>query len=41
MVNYRQWLDRTCMAPVDPTRRAILTQLKRRDGASISELAKP
>ena len=40
MVNYRR-LDRTCTAPVDPARRAILTQLKRRDGASISELAKP
>jgi hypothetical protein len=41
MVNYTQRLDRTCTAPVDPTRRPILTQLKRRDGASIIELAKP
>ncbi len=29
------------MALVDPTRRAILAQLERKDGASISELAKP
>src|ERR1700689_1171046 len=41
MVNYNVRLDRTFMALVDPTRRAILAQLERRDGASISELAKP
>jgi DNA-binding transcriptional ArsR family regulator len=41
MVNYRERLDRTFMALVDPTRRAILAQLERRDGASISELAEP
>jgi len=29
------------MALTDPTRRAILAQLERRDGASISELAEP
>ena len=29
------------MALVDPTRRAILAQLERKDGVSISELAKP
>ncbi len=29
------------MALADPTRRAILAQLERRDGASISELAEP
>jgi DNA-binding transcriptional ArsR family regulator len=29
------------MALVDPTRRAILAQLERRDGVSTSELAKP
>jgi DNA-binding transcriptional ArsR family regulator len=41
MVNYQMRLDRTFMALVDPTRRAILAQLERRDSASISELAKP
>jgi DNA-binding transcriptional ArsR family regulator len=41
MVNYRTRLDRTFTALVDPTRRAILAQLERKDGASISELAKP
>jgi DNA-binding transcriptional ArsR family regulator len=41
MVNYQQRLDRTFAALVDPTRRAILTRLERRDGASISELAEP
>lgn len=41
MVNYQQRLDRTFAALVDPTRRAILAQLERRDGASISELAEP
>ena len=41
MVNYQGQLDHTFMALADPTRRAILAQLERRDGASISELAKP
>ena len=41
MVNSKERLARTFMALVDPTRRAILAQLERRDGASISELAKP
>jgi DNA-binding transcriptional ArsR family regulator len=41
MVNYQQRLDRTFGALVDPTRRAILAQLERSDGASISELAEP
>ena len=41
MVNYQMRLDRTFAALVDPTRRAILAQLERRDGASVSELAKP
>jgi DNA-binding transcriptional ArsR family regulator len=40
MVNYQQRLDRTFAALVDPTRRAILAQLERKD-ASISELAEP
>jgi DNA-binding transcriptional ArsR family regulator len=41
MVNYQARLDRTFAALVDPTRRAILAQLERRDSASISELAEP
>jgi DNA-binding transcriptional ArsR family regulator len=41
MVNSQERLARTFMALVDPTRRAILAQLERKDGASISELAKP
>jgi DNA-binding transcriptional ArsR family regulator len=41
MVNHQQRLDRTFSALVDPTRRAILGQLERRGGASISELAAP
>ena len=41
MVNYQGRLDHTFMALADPTRRAILAQLERRDGGSISELAKP
>jgi len=41
MVNYQERLDRTFAALVDPTRRAILAQLERKDGASISELAEP
>jgi DNA-binding transcriptional ArsR family regulator len=40
MVNYQQRLDRTFAALVDPTRRAILAQLERKE-ASISELAEP
>jgi DNA-binding transcriptional ArsR family regulator len=41
MVNSKERLDRIFMALADPTRRAILAQLERRDGASISELAEP
>ena len=41
MVNCHERLSRTFMALVDPTRRAILAQLERRDSASISELAEP
>jgi DNA-binding transcriptional ArsR family regulator len=41
MVNYREHLDRTFAALVDPTRRAILARLEREDGASVSALAKP
>ena len=41
MVNYQERLDRTFAALVDPTRRAILAQLERKDGVSISELAEP
>jgi DNA-binding transcriptional ArsR family regulator len=41
MVNYNERLDRTFAALVDPTRRAILAQLERQDGASVSELARP
>jgi DNA-binding transcriptional ArsR family regulator len=41
MVNYQNRLNRTFAALVDPTRRAILAQLERRDSASISELAEP
>lgn len=41
MANYQQRLDRTFAALVDPTRRAILAHLERRDSASISELAAP
>jgi DNA-binding transcriptional ArsR family regulator len=41
MVNFQARLDRTFMALVDPTRRAILAQLERKDGISISELARP
>jgi DNA-binding transcriptional ArsR family regulator len=40
MVNYQQRLDRTFAALVDPTRRAILAQLERKE-ASITELAEP
>jgi DNA-binding transcriptional ArsR family regulator len=41
MVNYQKRLNRTFAALVDPTRRAILAQLERKDSASISELAEP
>jgi DNA-binding transcriptional ArsR family regulator len=41
MVNGLKRLDRTFMALSDPTRRAILVQLERRDGATISDLAAP
>jgi DNA-binding transcriptional ArsR family regulator len=40
-MNNQERLDRTFSALVDPTRRAILARLERRDGASISELAQP
>jgi len=41
MVNYRQRLDRTFAALVDPTRRAILVHLERKNSASIGKLAEP
>ena len=41
MVNYKERLDRTFSALVDPTRRAILAQLERQDSATVSELAQP
>jgi DNA-binding transcriptional ArsR family regulator len=41
MVNYQQRLDRTFAALVDPTRRAILAHLERKEDASVSELAEP
>lgn len=41
MVNYQVRLGRTFAALVDPTRRAILDQLERKDGVSVSELAEP
>jgi DNA-binding transcriptional ArsR family regulator len=41
MVNYKERLDRTFSALVDPTRRAILVRLERKGSASISELAEP
>jgi DNA-binding transcriptional ArsR family regulator len=34
-------LDRTFAALADPTRRALLTQLRERNGVSVSELAEP
>ena len=40
-MNYQQRLGRTFAALVDPTRRAILAQLERRDSASVGELAEP
>jgi DNA-binding transcriptional ArsR family regulator len=42
MVNYRdQALDRTFAALADPTRRALLARLGKRDSLSVSELAQP
>jgi DNA-binding transcriptional ArsR family regulator len=41
MVNYKERLDRTFAALVDPTRRAILMELERRNSASVGELAEP
>ena len=41
MVNHQERLGRTFAALVDPTRRAILAQLERKGGTSISELAAP
>ena len=40
-MNTQERLGRTFSALVDPTRRAILARLERRDGASVSELAQP
>jgi DNA-binding transcriptional ArsR family regulator len=42
MVKYQDTaLDRTFSALADPTRRALLAQLDRREGVSVSELARP
>jgi DNA-binding transcriptional ArsR family regulator len=42
MVKYRdQALDRTFAALADPTRRALVARLGKRDGISVSELAQP
>jgi DNA-binding transcriptional ArsR family regulator len=41
MVNNKTRLDRTFAALVDPTRRAILGHLERKQDASVSELAEP
>jgi DNA-binding transcriptional ArsR family regulator len=41
MVNYSDRLNLVFGALVDPTRRAILSELERRDGASVSDLAAP
>ena len=41
MVNYSDRLNLVFGALVDPTRRAILAELERRDGASVSDLAAP
>jgi DNA-binding transcriptional ArsR family regulator len=41
MVKYQRQLDRTFGALVDPTRRAILAHLERKESASVSELAEP
>ncbi len=41
MVKYQETLDRTFAALADPTRRALLAQLDRRENVSVSELARP
>jgi DNA-binding transcriptional ArsR family regulator len=42
MVEYQEpSLDRTFAALADPTRRALLAQLRERQGLSVSELARP
>jgi len=41
LATYKERLGRTFSALADPTRREILAQLERKDGATISELAKP
>jgi DNA-binding transcriptional ArsR family regulator len=42
MVKYNDGaLDRTFAALADPTRRALLARLRRRDGISVSDLAQP
>src|SRR3984893_9556649 len=41
MMANQQRLGRTFSALADPTRRAILVRLARRDGAPVSELARP
>lgn len=41
MVNYNERLDRVFGALVDPTRRAILAELERKNAATVSELAAP
>jgi hypothetical protein len=41
MVNHQHRLDRNFGAPVDPTRRAILSRLEHEDGVSVTELARP
>jgi DNA-binding transcriptional ArsR family regulator len=41
MVNYQARLGRTFTALGDPTRRAILAQLERKQASTIGELAKP
>ena len=41
MVNHQARLGRTFAALVDPTRRAILARLQRRNTVTVSELARP
>src|SRR3989337_689556 len=41
MVKYQETLDRTFAALADPTRRALLAQLDRRENVSVSDLARP
>ena len=41
MENRQEYLDRTFAALADPTRRAILSSLAKRESASVSELAAP